>query len=157
MRLTEPIEHEQLASVAGCSISEFSRLFSYMAEMPVSEYIRRRRLTQAIFDIQNSSDKIIDIAIKYCYESPTAFTRAFKEMHGITPAAARKSKITLIHTPPLSFAIKPGMEGFKYGMNGNCKAYLLHWPNCHRLRAMRTPVHICPTCGQKAMSLLNIT
>lgn len=80
--LTEQIHYESLARIVGCSVYEFSRIFSFMAGMSVSEYIRRRRLSQAIFDIQTGKEKIIDIALKYCYESPTAFTRAFKELHG---------------------------------------------------------------------------
>jgi len=104
--LTEEIRHEELAKLVCCSAYEFSRLFSYMAGMTVSEYIRRRRLSQAVFDIQNSNDKIIDIALKYQYESPTTFTRAFKEMHGTTPLSARKSGVTLVNYPPMSFVLE---------------------------------------------------
>lgn len=60
--LTHPIHYDSLSSIVGCSMYEFSRIFSFMAGMSVSEYIRRRRLSQAVFDIQNSSEKIIDIA-----------------------------------------------------------------------------------------------
>jgi len=76
-----------------------------MAGMSVSEYIRRRRLSQAVFDIQNSSDKIIDIALKYCYESPTTFTRAFKELHGATPSSVRKMGVSLKTYPPIAFVL----------------------------------------------------
>ena len=65
--LTEPIQYQVLARMVGCSLYEFSRIFSFMAGMSVSEYIRRRRLSQAVFDIQNGSEKMIDIALKYCY------------------------------------------------------------------------------------------
>lgn len=108
--LTQPIQYDSLARIAGCSVHEFSRMFSFIAGMSVSGYIRRRRLSRAVFDIQNSEDKIIDIALKYCYESPTTFTRAFKEMHGVTPMSARKTKIVLKTDQPLSFTIKSGME-----------------------------------------------
>jgi len=77
--LTQPIQYESLSRIVGCSVYEFSRIFSFMAGMSVSEYIRRRRLSQAVFDIQSGNEKIIDIALKYCYESPTTFTLAFKE------------------------------------------------------------------------------
>jgi len=85
--LTAPIFHDQLSRTVGCSWYEFSRIFSFMAGVSISEYIRRRRLSQAVFDIQNTDAKIIDIALKYCYESPTTFTRAFKELHGIPPVS----------------------------------------------------------------------
>jgi AraC family transcriptional regulator len=76
-----------------------------MAGMSISEYIRRRRLSQAVFDIQGGNEKIIDIALKYCYESPTSFTRAFKELHGTTPKSARKTGISLKNYPPITFVL----------------------------------------------------
>jgi len=103
--LTEPVQYETLARMVGCSIYEFSRIFSFMSGISVSEYIRRRRLSQAVFDIQNGNAKIIDIALKYCYESPAAFTRAFKELHGITPLSARKTSVPLKTYPAISFVL----------------------------------------------------
>lgn len=70
--LTQPIQYEVLSRIVGCSVYEFSRIFSFMAGMSISEYIRRRRLSQAAFDIQSGDEKIIDVALKYCYDSPTA-------------------------------------------------------------------------------------
>ena len=103
--LTQPIRHESLARIVGCSVYEFSRIFSFMAGMSVSEYIRRRRLSQAVFDIQSGKEKIIDIALKYCYESPTTFARAFKGLHGTTPISARKTGKTLKTYLPISFVL----------------------------------------------------
>ena len=103
--LTQQIQYEALSQIVGCSVYEFSRIFSFLVGMSVSEYIRRRRLSQAVFDIQNGSEKIIDIALKYCYESPTTFTRAFKELHGVTPSAARKMSISLKTYPPITFLL----------------------------------------------------
>jgi len=102
--LTQPIQYESLARMVGCSIYEFSRIFSFMAGISVSEYIRRRRLSQAAFDMQSGSEKVIDIALKYCYESPAAFTRAFKELHGTTPLSARKASVSLKTYPAITFA-----------------------------------------------------
>ena len=93
--LTQPIQYKSLSRTIGCSVYEFSRIFSFMAGVSISEYIRRRRLSQAAFDIQSGSEKIVDIALKYCYESPTTFTRAFKELHGIAPLSARKMSVSL--------------------------------------------------------------
>ena len=103
--LTEPIQYETLAKMVACSAYEFSRVFSFMTGVTISEYIRRRRLSNAVFDIQKGDAKIIDIALKYCYESPSTFTRAFKEMHGVTPLAARKSGTPLVMYPRMSFAL----------------------------------------------------
>jgi len=87
--LTQPIQYEILARIVGCSIYEFSRIFSFMTGMSISEYVRRRRLSQAVFDIQHGNEKIVDIALKYCYESQAAFTRAFRDLHGTAPLSAR--------------------------------------------------------------------
>ena len=103
--LTQPIKYEQLSRIVGCSVYEFSRIFSFMAGMSISEYIRRRRLSQAVFDIQTGRDKIIDISQKYCYESQASFTRAFKELHGVAPAAARKVTTPLKTCPPITFIL----------------------------------------------------
>ncbi len=103
--LTEPLDREILARMVGCSIYEFSKVFSYLTGMSVSEYIRRRRLSQAVFDLQGGREKIVDIALKYGYESPAAFTRAFKELHGTTPQSARGTGIALKTYPPMSFSL----------------------------------------------------
>ena len=103
--LTQPISYETLGKMTGCSAYEFSRIFSFMTGVAISEYIRRRRLSRAVFDIQQGSEKIIDIAFKYCYESPSTFTRAFREMHGTTPLQASKTGISLKMYPPISFVL----------------------------------------------------
>jgi len=103
--LTQPIQYEALSRIVGCSVYEFSRIFSFMAGMSISEYIRCRRLSQAAFDIQSGEEKIIDIALKYCYDSPTAFTRAFKDLHGTTPILARKTNVGLKTYPPITFVL----------------------------------------------------
>ena len=105
LNLTQPIQYESLSRIVGCSVYEFSRIFSFMAGMSISEYIRRRRLSQAVFDIQSGDEKIIDIALKYCYKSPTTFSRAFKELHGTTPLSARKMSVSLKTYPPITFAL----------------------------------------------------
>ena len=76
------IDYAQAAQKACCSAYHFQRMFSYMAEVPLSEYIRNRRLSRAAVDLQNGGDKVINVAVKYGYDSPTAFTRAFQAFHG---------------------------------------------------------------------------
>ena len=103
--LTNDIEIETLAKTAYCSVYEFSRVFSFAANITVSEYIRRRRLSQAVFDIQNGRESIVDISLKYGYESQATFTRAFKELHGQTPAAVRNHGILLKTYPKITFKL----------------------------------------------------
>jgi AraC family transcriptional regulator len=93
------VDVNEAARIAVCSIYHFQRFFSFIAEIPLSEYIRRRRLTLAAFEIQQSNAKVIDVALKYGYESPEAFTRAFRNMHGITPTATKDNGTQLKQTP----------------------------------------------------------
>jgi AraC family transcriptional regulator len=103
--LTDEIELDRLAQIACCSTFHFQRMFSYIAEVPLSEYIRRRKMSRAAFDLQNSTDKISDIALKYGYESPTAFNRAFQTIHGVAPSIARSEGTRLKAYPPISFKL----------------------------------------------------
>ena len=100
--LTERLSYEVMARMVGCSAYEFSRIFSFMTGMPVSEYIRRSRLSQAEYDLR-AGRKVIEVALKYGYDSPTAFARAFRELHGISPTEARKPGVVLKTYPPISF------------------------------------------------------
>ena len=83
--LTGDISYEVISKIAWCSVYNFQRMFSYIADKPLSEYIRNRRLTMAAFDLLNNSDRIIDISLKYGYESQDTFTRAFKNFHEVLP------------------------------------------------------------------------
>ena len=87
--LTEEIDYEQLGRIACCSSYHFQRMFTYMAGVPLSEYIRRRKMSLAAVDLQGGNMKIIDVAGKYGYSSPTAFNRAFQTVHGIAPSAVK--------------------------------------------------------------------
>jgi len=105
------IELEKMAQLTQTSSFEFSRIFAFVAGVPVSEYIRRRRLSQAAYDLQMGKKKVIDVAMTYGYESPTAFTRAFKEQHGVAPSAVLKTEANMKIYPPLSFRLTVrGME-----------------------------------------------
>lgn len=103
--LTDDIDYNELANIAYCSTYHYQRMFSYMAGIPLSEYIRRRRMSLAAIDLQNSTDKIVDIALKYGYDSPTAFNRAFQSIHGIAPSQAKSEGTLLKSYPPISFQI----------------------------------------------------
>lgn len=99
------IDLTRMAQIACCSPFHFQRMFSYLAEVPLGEYIRRRKMTRAAADLQNESERIIDISLKYGYDSPTAFNRAFQGIHGIAPSEARKSGAVLKAYLPISFKI----------------------------------------------------
>lgn len=104
--LSSEIDGKEVAKLACCSEYHFPRMFSSMTGLTLSEYIRRRRLSQAAFELQNNPDvRIIDLALKYGYDSPDAFSRAFKSLHGVTPTVARGKGIELKAFPRLSFQI----------------------------------------------------
>lgn len=103
--LCAELELDEVARLACVSADSFMRFFSYMTGMTLKEYIRRRRLTLAAQDLQHGDDRVIDIAMKYGYESADAFSRAFAKQHGITPIAYRKNGGSLKVYPPASFHI----------------------------------------------------
>ncbi|ASS95616.1 AraC family transcriptional regulator [Peribacillus simplex] len=110
--LTNEIDFKEVARLAYCSEYHFKRMFSFLAGISLSEYIRRRRLTLAAFELKDNNIKVIDIAIKYGYSSPDSFARAFQHLHGITPSEARSNGHSLKAYPPMSFqlSIKGGSE-----------------------------------------------
>ena len=103
--LTDEINYDQASKIACCSTFHFQRMFVYMAEVTLSEYIRRRRMSLAAADLKFTRSKVIDIALKYGYDSPTAFNRAFQSVHGIAPSLARKEGVSLKSFSPISFQI----------------------------------------------------
>jgi len=103
--LTDTLDLNRVAQIACCSAFHFQRMFSYLAEIPLFEYIRRRKMTRAAIDLQTGSVKVIDVALKYGYDSPTAFNRAFRSVHGIAPSAAKRPGAALKAFPPICFQI----------------------------------------------------
>lgn len=103
--LDSEIDIAAAAKLAYCSSYHFQRMFSFVTGVPLAEYIRRRRLTLAAIELQNNSVKVIDAALKYGYDSPTAFTRAFINLHGVSPKAAKEKGTKLKSYPRLSFQI----------------------------------------------------
>jgi AraC-type DNA-binding domain-containing proteins len=103
--LDADIDLKQAARLALCSTNSFSNIFLITTGIQLSEYIRRRRLTLAALELQNSDDKIIDISLKYGYSSPTAFNRAFQNQHKVSPQYARSRRIPLVTYPRISLQI----------------------------------------------------
>ncbi|PFS20079.1 AraC family transcriptional regulator [Bacillus cereus] len=103
--LTHEIDFKEVAKIAFCSEYHFKRMFSFLAGISLSEYIRCRRLTLAAFELKDSDAKVIDVAIKYGYNSPDSFTRAFQNLHGITPSEARSTSRSLKAYSPMTFQL----------------------------------------------------
>lgn len=103
--LTEEIDYEIVAKEASCSSFYLQRIFSILCGMTLGDYIRNRRLTLAGNELSAADDKVIDIALKYGYESPESFTRAFSRFHGVTPSKAKKDDSKLKSFSRLSVKI----------------------------------------------------
>ena len=91
-KLDAEVDLQKFQQLSGYSYALFSRLFSILADMTLAEYLRNRRLSEAVTDLRESSEKVIDIALKYGYESADAFSAAFKKFHGATPSEVRNGK-----------------------------------------------------------------
>lgn len=87
--LKDPLSVEQLAAVAGFSPYYYCRLFSLYMEMPVMEYVRRRRLTKGAAEIC-AGRRILDVAMDYGFESHNGFTKAFRKVYGFSPDEYRR-------------------------------------------------------------------
>ncbi|TDF94723.1 AraC family transcriptional regulator [Paenibacillus piri] len=110
--LAQEIDYTEVARRALCSEYHFKRMFSFLAGVTLSEYIRRRRLTLAAFELGDSKLRIIDVAVKYGYSSADSFTRAFQSLHGVTPSEARYHGQSLKAYPRMTFqlSVKGGSE-----------------------------------------------
>ena len=108
------INYEEAAKLACCSCYHYQRMFSYIAGVTLSEYIRNRRMTKAAIDLQNG-EKVMDVSLKYGYESPTSFNRAFKKVHEVSPSMAQKKGTFLKSYSPISFKLTiKGVEEMEY-------------------------------------------
>ena len=118
--LWEKIDYTEVAKVAGCSQWYLQRMFMSITDVSISEYIRRRRLTLAAFDLKNSDQSILEIALKYGYQSSDAFTRAFKALHLVTPSKARENGVLLKSYAPITFILSiKGVAAMNYKIQEN--------------------------------------
>ncbi len=106
--LTEDISLRELAGIMRLSVYELRRIFAFIIGLPLSEYIRLRRLSCAVFDLQNGDMTVTELAQRYRYDSPSSFSRAFRDMQGISPSEARKSGALLTTVPRVSLNVSVG-------------------------------------------------
>ncbi|GAB3807323.1 AraC family transcriptional regulator [Virgibacillus kimchii] len=110
--LTGEVDYSEVSKIACCSEYHFKRMFSFLSGIGLSEYIRRRRLTLAALDLKDTNLRIIDVAVKYGYDSADSFSRAFHSMHGTLPSKARSESTKLKAYPRMTFqlSIQGGCE-----------------------------------------------
>lgn len=112
--LTGEITLEGAARRAACSAYHFQRMFPYMTGISFSEYVRRRRMTAAAMELAEGA-RVVDTALRYGYESPTAFNRAFQAVHGLPPSAAQVRGAALRSFPRITFTLSiKGEEAMEY-------------------------------------------
>lgn len=97
------IEYKELANIMNVNENTMQRVFGILCDISISDYIRKRRLTKAGSDLYLTNDSILDIAIKYQYESGTSFSRAFERFHGIKPSKVKENPNSLKIYPMLEF------------------------------------------------------
>lgn len=106
--LTNKISYTELAKIIGTSSYTLQRIFTFLTGITLTEYIRKRRLSNAAEELLSTNIKIIDLALKYQYDSPISFSNAFKKMHGISPQKLRKNNASIKIFPKIEF--KPTIE-----------------------------------------------
>ena len=113
--LAGEIYEKEICRITACSFQMFQGSFTQITGVSLSEYVRRRKLTCAAYELQNTDVKVIDIAVKYGYQSADAFRVAFKRLHGITPAEAKKFNSTLTFYCRISFSLNiKGVDKMNY-------------------------------------------
>jgi len=131
--LADDISYDEAAKIACCSTYYFQRIFSYVSGVTLSDYIRRRRMTAAAFELLKSDVKVMDVSLKYGYKSPTAFNRAFQSVHGVSPTVARAQGTLLNAYPPMSFSISV--------IGGENMNYRIETKEAIRIVGVRTKLH----------------
>lgn len=102
--LTQKIDIKKICQILCVNEYTVYRIFSFIAGISLTEYIRNRKLSMAGLELINSNIKIIDVAIKYGYDSPISFSRAFNKFHGINPSKVKENKTYLKNFPPITFS-----------------------------------------------------
>lgn len=113
-RLPGEVSLEEVARTAGCSAFQLQRMFPYLTGLTLADYLRRRRLSLAAMELADGR-RVTDVAFDYGYDSPTAFTRAFKALHGVAPSKVSQGEAQVKAYPRLVFSLSvKGDEAMEY-------------------------------------------
>jgi AraC-like DNA-binding protein len=140
----------------------FQRVFANITDMPLSEYIRKRKLTQAANDLKKGKTKIIDLAVKYEYASAAAFSAAFKRFHGVSPSKAGQPGIKINSFYKITFSLSLTNKGdikMEYYTNENANFIMRQvLDEGHRVQSFRTVLERngakCATDGKQVLVML---
>lgn len=132
--LTDTVDYETAARQAASSAFHFQRMFTMLCGFTLGDYIRMRRLTLAAQDLTCTQDKVIDIALRYGYDTPESFSRAFTRFHGVTPTQARHGGSVKSFSPLFVKLILSGGNTMDYRIEKKgafpliCKKIQVHKP-----------------------------
>ena len=99
--LTDELDYGAIAAAMAVSEADLQRSFKMITGLTISEYIRNRRLTMAALDLKNNDSKVLDIALKYGYQTAESFSKVFKQYHGCTPVEAKKDAQSIRYFNPI--------------------------------------------------------
>lgn len=113
--LEEKIDYKEISKMIGVNEYTFQKIFSVISNIPIAEYIRNRRLSNAGQELYIKNEKVIEVAMKYQYENATSFSRAFEKFHGIKPSEVKKNPEKLKMYTKLHFnEIKEQSKNIEY-------------------------------------------
>lgn len=113
--LLEELHLPMIAKATGSVESDIQKTFYALTGISIAEYIRRRRLSLAGYELQKGNRTVLEVALKYGYTSPDSFARAFRQMHGITPSAAKKGGCLLKSYGKITFVLTiKGVNAMNY-------------------------------------------
>ena len=98
------IDYNEISKITMSPSSLFQRIFIFVSGISISDYVRKRRLTLAGYDLKDNDISVLNVSIKYGFQSHSSFSRAFKEHHGITPSEARLEDAKIYNYPPINFS-----------------------------------------------------
>ena len=124
--LLDELRVTQIAAATGIIESDLQKTFYALTGISVVEYVRRRRLSLAAYELQKGDVSVLDVALKYGYTSPDSFTRAFRQMHGITPSAVKRGGALLKSYGKITFVLTiKGVNAMNYKIVKKKKCTLL--------------------------------
>ncbi len=129
--LDNKIDFNELSKITHTNLFILERIFMFLTDMTITEYIKKRRLSKAFEEIRNTNDKIIDIAFKYQYNSASSFNRAFKQLFSITPTECRNSIGNYKIIPIEYFEVNKEKYSFDYEIKKLSSIHIY----CHHITA----------------------
>lgn len=144
--ITDEIDVESVAAAVFLSSSQLQKIFGIITGMSIGDYIRSRRLSLAGRELYERKIKVTDAALKYGYDTPESFTKAFTRFHGISPSTARRSEEGLKYFCPMTIQII-----LKGGYTMSRKLI----PNVVKLYEIPSENYMFPSCMRSALAVLD--